>query len=212
MHKARDDRNRELYFARPPQRIVSLVPSDTETLFAIGAWDRVVGRTEYCVEPADRVGDVPTCGGTKDVDVDAVAKLTPDLVIANQEENTRAQIEKLAGLGLSVYIGFPKTAAEGVAHAARIARILGLDKQPAARALLRAGYEATRAAPAEEGPLAFVPIWRDPLMTFTDDTFGGDMLRLAGVRNAFADRDRRYPLAADLGTGEPVNPGGRDIR
>src|SRR3989475_7855496 len=81
-----DDRQRELIFLRPPRRIVSLVPSETQSVLALGAGDRLLGRTRYCDAP----GSVPLVGGTKDVDVDAVARLRPELILANQrsEEHT----------------------------------------------------------------------------------------------------------------------------
>jgi ABC-type Fe3+-hydroxamate transport system substrate-binding protein len=93
--KIRDDLGRDLQFAQPPRRIVSLVPSDTYTLFALGAGERVVGRTTWCELPAE-AASLPTVGGTKDVDVDRVLELEPDLVVANQEENTRPALERLA--------------------------------------------------------------------------------------------------------------------
>src|SRR5207302_2268966 len=106
-----DDRDRELLLVRPPRRIVSLVPSDTLNVFALGAGDRLVGRTRYCVEPQGRVERIAEVGGTKDADADAVGRLQPDLILANQEENTKAQIEELARRGFPVYIAFPKTVA-----------------------------------------------------------------------------------------------------
>jgi len=216
MLKVFDDRRRELYFARPPRRIVSLVPSDTDTLFALGAGDRLVGRTAYCVEPADRVGEVAICGGTKNVDVGAVARLEPDLIIANQEENTRAQLEKLAQAGLQVLVSFPKRVGDGVAHVARLAKVLAVQGEPITRDLLRRGYQVVREARvANRGRRAvavFCPIWMDPLMTFSADTFGSDVIALAGGRNVFGDRERRYPLAADLSGFAAQDPGERDTR
>ncbi|HKB76844.1 MAG TPA: helical backbone metal receptor, partial [Myxococcales bacterium] len=186
-----DDRGRELLFIRPPRRVVSLVPSDTLNLFALGAGDRLVGRTRYCVAPEGEVEHVPVVGGTKDVDVRAVAALEPDLVVSNQEENSRAHVEELARLQLPVFVAFPRRVADGLAHLARLARILGA--QDASRDLLRRGLRALRAA--EESPrpplAAFVPIWMEPLMTVNADTFISDALSLAGGRNVFADRERR---------------------
>ena len=89
-----DDRGRELLFVRPPRRIVSLVPSDTLNVFALGAGDRLVGRTRYCVAP-DAANAVDVVGGTKDVEVEAVAGLEPDLILANQEENSQKHLEEL---------------------------------------------------------------------------------------------------------------------
>src|SRR5690606_221127 len=158
------------------RRIVSLVPSDTHTLFALGVGDCVVGRTRYCVEPAGRVDHIPVCGGTKDVDVDAVSALAPDLVVGNQEENARKPLEALARAGVPVFASCPGRVADGIAHGARLARILGIGREPGARDLVRRGHQAinqaTAAAAAADRPLlpVFVPIWMDPLMTMSADT------------------------------------------
>jgi ABC-type Fe3+-hydroxamate transport system substrate-binding protein len=210
--KIRDDLGRDLVFVHPPRRIVSLVPSDTYTLFALGAGDRVVGRTTWCELPAAAQA-VPTVGGTKDVDVDAVLALAPDLVVANQEENTRPVLERLAER-TRVLVSLPRRVADGVAHVARLARALGVADAPAVKELVRRGYELVRAAtPAADGaPRAFVPIWMDPLMTLNDDTFGADVLATIGVANAFGERLRLYPLAADLGKAAPRDAAGRDER
>ncbi len=207
-----DDRGRELLFIRPPRRVVSLVPSDTLNVFALGAGDRLVGRTRYCVAPEGAVEHLPEVGGTKDVDVRAVAALEPDLVLCNQEENSRAHVEQIARLQLPVFVAFPRRVAEGLSHLARLARILGVEEQ--SRDLLRRGLGALRELEAEPRPPldAFVPIWMDPLMTVNADTFISDALALAGGRNVFADRERRYPLQADLGAAEARPAGERDTR
>jgi ABC-type Fe3+-hydroxamate transport system substrate-binding protein len=194
-----DDRRRELIFSRPPSRIVSLVPSDTLNVQALGRV--VIGRTRYCD------GDAQVVGGTKDVDVEAVAALEPDLILANQEENSRVHLEELAQRGLPVLIAFPRTVADGLAHLARLSRVLAAD----ARDLLRKGLHAEEVSPRE--PLrTFVPIWMDPLMTVNGQTYMSDALRLAGGLNVFADRERRFPLSADLGQAIPTAAGTRDTR
>jgi ABC-type Fe3+-hydroxamate transport system substrate-binding protein len=207
-----DDRKREVLIVRPPQRIVSLVPSDTLNVFALGAGSRLVGRTRYCVEPEGLVEALPVVGGTKDVDVEAVAALHPDLVLVNQEENSRAPIEGLARLQLQIFVSLPKSVAEGIAHLARLSLMLSVHEDPAVVDLLRRGYRVS-ALPKPERPLrTFVPIWMDPLMTVNAETFIHDALSLAGGANVFADRVRRYPLQADLGT-LPASPAGeRDTR
>src|SRR6185295_1209568 len=151
---------------RPPRRVVSLVPSDTHSVIALGARDTLVGRTIYCESPEAR--EVATVGGTKDVDVDAVLALEPDLVIANQEENTRAALEALGGR-VPVLVSLPRRVEQGVAHLARLARILGVHDREPARSLVRRGY-AVRGPSRDAGPRAFVPIWMDPLMTMNADT------------------------------------------
>ena len=204
--KVTDDLGRALLFAHPPQRIVSLVPSDTHSVIALGAGDRLVGRTTWCEH-----GDgVKTVGGTKDIDVDAVIALEPHLVIANQEENSRKPLEALAERGLPVLVSLPRRVDQGIAHLARLARILGVAEAPAVRELIKRGYELPAASPVRQR--AFVPIWMDPLMTLNADTFGSDVLARVGVENAFGDRLRLYPLAADLGKTAPQDAGNRDVR
>ncbi|HEY6180467.1 MAG TPA: helical backbone metal receptor, partial [Kofleriaceae bacterium] len=108
-----DDLGRAVVLAQPPRRVVSLVPSDTHSVVALGALDRLVGRTTYCESPEAEA--VATVGGTKDVDVDAVLALAPDFVIANQEENTRAALEALAER-VPVLVSLPRRVEQGIAH------------------------------------------------------------------------------------------------
>lgn len=209
--RLRDDLGRELVFMRPPQRIVSLVPSDTHSLFALGVGDRVIGRTRYCVEPAAAVDAIATVGGTKDVDLEAVMDLGPDLVIANQEENTRPALEALA-LRAKVLVSMPRRVADGIAHLARLTRIMGVEREPAVVELIRRGHALASAAAPEPRLRAFVPIWMEPLMTLNADTYGSDVLARAGIANVFGDRLRLYPLAADLGKQAAADAAGRDTR
>nr|HEX4316593.1 helical backbone metal receptor [Kofleriaceae bacterium] len=209
MTRVRDDLGRELLLGRPPQRIVSLVPSDTYTVRALGAGARLVGRTRYC-DVLRTDSDVAEVGGTKDIDVDAVLALEPDLVIGNQEENTRAALEALAAARVPVLVSLPRRVGDGLAHVARLARALA-PGDPVAGELVRRAYAVPTAAP-EPRLRAFVPIWKDPWMTLNADTFGSDVLAHAGVANAFGDRLRLYPLAADLGKGEARDAAGRDVR
>jgi ABC-type Fe3+-hydroxamate transport system substrate-binding protein len=205
--KLTDDLGRMLTFGRAPRRIVSLVPSDTYSVLALGALDRLVGRTIYCDLP--EVAAVAAVGGTKDVDVDAVLALEPELVIANQEENTRVALEALAAR-VPVLVSLPRRVDQGIAHLARLARILGVEDVAAVKELIRRGY-ALRGSSAA-GVRAFMPIWMEPLMTVNADTFGSDVLAQVGIANAFGDRLRLYPLAADLGKTAPQDAGGRDVR
>lgn len=201
--KLTDDLGRSLAFAHAPQRIVSLVPSDTYTIVALGAADRIVGRTTYC----EHALAAPTVGGTKNVDVETVLALAPQLVIANQEENTRPALEALAAR-VPVFVSLPRRVEDGVAHVARIARILGVTD--AAKDVVRHGYRQRRSTGSRLR--AFIPIWMDPLMTMNAETFGSDVLAHVGVDNVFGDRMRLYPLAADLGKSAPQDASGRDVR
>ncbi|GAC1352910.1 MAG: helical backbone metal receptor [Polyangiales bacterium] len=221
MLRTYDDRQRAIAFARPPTRVVSLVPSDTYTVARLAGVERLVGRTDYCTEPRGEIEHIATVGGTKDAKVDAIRALKPDLVIANQEENTKSTLEALALERIPVFVVFPKRVEDGVALVARFARILGVETTDRARDMVRACFHALESCGdrrTSEPPLrVFCPIWADPLMTIHGDTYISDALDLAGAHNVFADRARRYPLAADLGRSPPTAPSaiqaqGRDTR
>jgi ABC-type Fe3+-hydroxamate transport system substrate-binding protein len=207
--KLTDDLGRTLNFPQPPRRIVSLVPSDTYSVIALGAVDRLVGRTSYCVSP--EAAGATIVGGTKDVDVEQVLALAPQLVIANQEENTRSALEALAAR-VPVLVSLPRRVNDGIAHLARLARVLGVGADGPVRDLIRRGYALRDRAPAPEHARAFIPIWMDPLMTLNADTFGSDVLARIGIANVFGQRLRLYPLAADLGKLAPQDAAGRDVR
>lgn len=202
-----DDLGRTVILTKPPARIVSLVPSDTQSVIALGSGARLVGCTSYCDAPG-----VAVVGGTKDVDVAKVIALQPDLVIANQEENSRIPLEAIVAERIPTLVSLPRTVSDGIAHLARLARALGVVGKTDVKALIRRGYAmAARPAPTPHAR-AFVPIWMDPLMTINADTFGSDVLARAGIANAFGDRLRLYPLAADLGKSAPLDAGARDVR
>jgi ABC-type Fe3+-hydroxamate transport system substrate-binding protein len=220
-----DDRKRLLTFGDAPRRVVSLVPSDTFSVVALGCAGALVGRTDYCELPsgtafeADVIARVQTVGGTKNPRIEAIVDLSPDLVIANQEENTKSDLETLAQRGIKVLVAFPKRAADGIAHLARLARIFRVQSDIGVRELVRRGYDAIREAEVArrlQQPLrTFCPIWMDPLMTINGATFISDTLDLCGAANVFAERERRYPLAADIGAGKALSPeqiAGRDTR
>jgi len=108
---------------RTPQRIVCLVPSLTEALFAFGLGGAIVGITDYCVEPQPQVRKKATIGGTTNPDVEAILRLAPDLVVANVEENRREDIDRLQGHGVPVFICFPCTVIDAIATLRTLAQI-----------------------------------------------------------------------------------------
>ncbi|HTY18328.1 MAG TPA: helical backbone metal receptor [Myxococcota bacterium] len=188
-----------------PRRIVSLVPSLTEALFALGLGERVVGVTDWCVHPADAVVRLPKVGGTKDADVAAIAALAPDLVIANREENTRRVVESLERAGIRVWLTYPRTVREGAALLRELASLGAAPEavervvEPVERAV--ADAESALAEASERGSSSrtrvFCPIWRDPWMSVGPDTYAHSLLELCGGRNVFANRTgRRYPIVS----------------
>lgn len=190
-----DALGREHEFASPPRRIVSLVPSWTEALFTLGAGDSVVGVTEYCVHPADQVTRLARVGGTKNPDARAIAKLEPDLVLANKEENRERDVTRLEAAGLRVFVTYARGVAEAVRELRALGRIAG--RADAAEVLAgevesRLGELAAR-APVRRPRVAAL-VWREPWMAVGADTFASDLMACAGGENAFAAPGRgRYP-------------------
>ena len=93
-------------------RIVSLCPSLTELVFELGRGAELVGRTKFCIHPADRVGAVEKVGGTKNPKVDRIIELAPDIVLLNEEENRREDAEALESSGIRCHVSFPRNAAD----------------------------------------------------------------------------------------------------
>src|SRR5688572_14735614 len=118
-----DALGRRVVLARPAQRVVSLVPSETESVavLAPAGIGALAGRTEFCIEPRGEIEHVPTCGGTKSIDVAKVIALAPDLVLANQEESSKKEVEALIGAGLPVYVSFPCTMRESAEYVRTLA-------------------------------------------------------------------------------------------
>lgn len=216
MERFLDDRNRELRMVSAPKRIVSLVPSDTLSLCDLGYGHALVGRTDYCELPKHIVSNVPSVGGTKNAKSDAILALEPDLVLANQEENTFSILEPLVKANVQVYVAFPKTVEHSVAHLAKLARIFRLQQSAEAKDVLKRAYAATvlpKDAATKRAPLRiFCPIWIDPLMTIHGETYISSVIERCGGVNVFRDRERKYPLAADLGAAEAKEADGRDVR
>src|ERR1700753_4215338 len=91
----RDQLNREVNLLSVPKRIISIVPSQTELLFDLGLTKEIIGITKFCVHPKDKIKRVEKIGGTKQLDIEKIKSLQPDLIIANNEENERGQVEEL---------------------------------------------------------------------------------------------------------------------
>lgn len=208
-------------FERPePQRIVSLVPSVTESLFELGLGPRVVGITDYCIHPAGSLAGVPRLGGPKNPRLEALLALQPDLVIANQEENTPQAVSALQAAGVRVWLTFPQSVAEAMDVLWALVRIQPDDQAVMRLRVLEQALTWTEEAAAlQDQPRYFCPIWFETLpdgtpwwMTFNRHTYAHDLLALVGGLNIFADRERLYPLESDLGRAAPVGAEGRDLR
>lgn len=191
-----DQMHRTLHLNRPPQRIVSLVPSQTELLYDLGLDEQVVGITKFCVHPEHWFRSKQRVGGTKQVHLDRVADLQPDLVIGNKEENTREDIEALAArwpVWMSdIYL---------LADALDMIRKLGQVCARTSRAnnladRIQAAFRQIPPADAEP-PRVLYLIWRKPYMAVAKNTFIDAMLTQAGYRNALPEETRYPALTAE---------------
>jgi len=179
----------------PPRRIVSLIPSITELLFALGLGEAVIACTIYCTQPPAGVAGKTRIGGEKNPRLDLIRELAPDLVVANVEENVREHIETLRAWGIAVYVTYPRTVAEGIALARELGGLAGAPERGAElAAVLEDRLADTRGRMAgRRRSRVFCPIWRRPYMTINADTYMSDMLAQCGGDNVFAALARRYP-------------------
>jgi len=204
-------------FQRPidfiPQRVVSLVPSMTESLFDLGLGSRLVGVTKYCTRPSEGVARLPKVGGTKNPDIAAICALRPDLVLMNSEENRREDADALGAAGIAVWATEPRTVRESLDLLWQLMDVFEQPQMVPRVRLIEVTYEWISGITINRTPpRVFVPIWRDPWMTANAETYLSDILRVCGGLNVFAERERRYPLAADLGEAEPRTAAERDTR
>jgi ABC-type Fe3+-hydroxamate transport system substrate-binding protein len=182
-----DDLGFPIRARRPAARVVSLVPSLTEAI-AVTRRQALVGATQWCTHPAGL--DVPRVRGTKNPDVAAIVALRPDIVLANQEENRRLDVDRLRQAGVDVWVTVIRSVQESLASMGRM--FLDGLTWPVPGWLDEA---ASAWAPAHEGPRrrAVICVWRDPWMVVGSDTFTGDLAARLGLDNAYAGQADRYP-------------------
>lgn len=184
-----DALDRPVRLDAPPERIVSLVPSQTELLAHLGLDDQVVGITRFCERPDDWREQKSIVGGTKQVNIDRVEDLDPDLILANHEENTPEDVDALADLG-PVYVTDVPTVADAIDMIRTVGRLT--DRIAPAQQLADDIEEAFTSLPSFDPLPTVYLIWRDPFMTVGHDTIIHDIMTRGGFANAF-DGATRYP-------------------
>jgi ABC-type Fe3+-hydroxamate transport system substrate-binding protein len=189
-----DDKGRRVVVPRHPERILSYAPNLTEILFAIGASDRLVGRTRFCDWPPE-AQSVPSFGGILDPDFEKIAALRPDLVLATTVGNPRDKVEALGRLGYPVFVTSPQTVKDVVSDIEQIGNVVDAREgaaQVAAR--MRADLEEVgRRVEGRPAPRTLVVIWQDPLRTIGQGTFLEDIVRRAGGEPVLGPGDAKYP-------------------
>lgn len=182
-----DDLGARVPLDRRPARVVSLVPSLTEAI-ATTAPDLLVGATDWCTHPAEL--DVPRVRGTKNPDLAAIRQLRPDLVVANQEENRRLDVERLRASGLPVWVTRIDTVDEALRS---LGRLFAEALQVGSPDWLDAAGATWAAAPTLPPRRVAVAIWRDPWMWIGPQTYAHDVLLRLGLVNVVTKS--RYPHA-----------------
>ena len=203
----------------PPRRVISLVPSYTQSLFDLGFGASLVGITDYCTHPRGKLERLQKVGGPKSPDFAKIRKLQPDLILANQEENDREGIHMLHDAGLNVWLSFPRSVKELFDVLSDFVRLFADEEASLRLRMLETSFEWAALAAGGNRFRYFCPIWQDlspegqwHWITFNRDTYSSDLLDRLGAENIFSDRRRRYPLEADLDCADAESPGDRDTR
>jgi ABC-type Fe3+-hydroxamate transport system substrate-binding protein len=180
--------------AREP-RIVSLVPSVTELLCDLGLAPRLVGRTGFCIHPAEMVRDIPKVGGTKDVNIEKIRRLAPTHLVVNIDENEKPTVDKLAGFVPNIVVTHPLVPADNLALARLMGGIFGAGQ--AAQdwcASFERELAALRAETARAARTVLYCIWQDPWMSVSAQTYIAAMLAELGWKvPELASASTRYP-------------------
>ena len=177
-------------------RILSLVPSLTELLFDLGLGASVVGRTNFCVHPKDRVGTVASVGGTKQIDFEKVASLNPTHALVNIDENPKEMADALSAMGIEVVVTHPLRVTDNRDLFRLIGGLFGAEERAAA--LTRefdAAFAEMQAGNWPERRVLYL-IWRKPWMSIAPDTYIADALARAGLRALQHAGGARYPEVA----------------
>jgi ABC-type Fe3+-hydroxamate transport system substrate-binding protein len=176
-------------------RIVSLVPSVTETLFELGLGNEIVAITRWCTRPQDQVRTKPKVGGTKNPKIDEIRKWAPDIVILDCDENRKEDAEALEKSGIRTLSVFPKSIDDSIQLLRDFGKLFSVEDR--AESWIQE-IQARRNALSPEHFPALILIWRSPYMTVNRDTYVHAAAKMFGFDNVFAAYPERYPrLNAD---------------
>ena len=190
----KDDTGQEVRMKAPAKRIVTLAPHAAESLYAVGAGDKLVGTVDFSNYPPE-AKKVPRVGGYSRIDLEAVAALKPDLVLAWESGNNMTQVDKLRALGLTVYVSQPNTIANIANQLEQLGRLAGTEVVANATAdRFRKRLEAVRAANADKSKVrVFYQIWKAPLVTVGGPQIISDAIKICGGENVFGQLKQMAP-------------------
>ena len=193
----KDDTGQEVRLKAPAKRIVALAPHIAESLYAAGAGAQLVGTVDYSDYPPE-AKKVPRVGGYSRVDLESVAALKPDLVLAWESGNNMTQVNKLKALGLTVYVFQPNTMENVADQLERLGQLAGTEAvaKPAAERF-RQRLETLRKANAGKPKVrTFYQIWKTPLMTVGGPQIISDAIKLCGGDNVFGHLGKMAPTVS----------------
>lgn len=187
-----------VHLPAPDARIVSLVPSITELLCDLGLARQMVGRTGFCIHPAEIVAGIPKVGGTKDVNIDKIRKLAPTHLVVNIDENEKPTVDKLAEFVPHIVVTHPLVPRDNLGLARLVGGIFGAE-EAAERwcAAFESEYAALKSSPPGPARTVLYCIWKDPWMSVSVDTYIAAMLaELGWTVPKLAQDHTRYPRFA----------------
>lgn len=188
-----DDIGRKIEVIAHPKRIVSLVPSITELLFALGLGDKIIGLTNFCVHPTKKVSKIEKVGGTKDFSLDKIRELKPDLIIAVKEENNRELILEIAK-EFSVFVFDVTSFDSALRMTAKLGELTGAEEN--SKFILSSIHQKKILLEEQNQILksACYLIWNKPMMSINKQTFISEMMSFAGFENVFKNKIENYPI------------------
>lgn len=176
-------------------KIVSLVPSITETLFELGVGDSIVGITRYCILPREAVRGKTRVGGTKNPDLDQIVNLKPDVVIVNMEENRKEDAEYLQQQGLHLMITYPESLEASIETVEQLGKAFGAEQK--AQAMTTEMRSLMSSTAVRQTRRTLVLIWKNPTMTVSGKTYVDAICRHFGFASLFAHSAELYPSITD---------------
>jgi iron complex transport system substrate-binding protein len=172
-------------------RIISLVPSVTETLFELGLGDQIVAVTRWCVRPSDQIKSKPKVGGTKNPKLNSIIEWKPDIVILDCDENRKEDADELEKAGVRTYSVFPKSIEDSVDLIRDLGELFAVQEK--AISWIEEINDRKKSHETDRRYSSLILIWRSPYITINSDTYVDSAARMFGFDNIFASHSERYP-------------------